>query len=178
MGVCESKAIQSPKRPALRMSCVMSNVKIIEANFRARDAHLSAGPTVLRLFLVQFSAALGRHISKITFGRFANEPLSSSLLLSNGDGGHRYEFRTEDANSLHPKRVAIWFGGLPGSRKACLPPSCLAGPLSRFQGSKGWACLGSSARAVYPPLGFFVFEVCIRNGGRARSAGLQCLETH
>ena len=136
------------------MSSVMSNVKIIEASFRARDAQLSARLTVLRLFLVQFSVAFGRHVSKIIFERFANEALCSSLLLSEGDCGHRYEFRTEDANSLSPGSVAIWFDGLPGSRKACLPPSCLAGPLSRFQGSKGWACLGSGARAVYPP---FVF---------------------
>jgi hypothetical protein len=28
----------------------MSNVKIIDANFRARDAQLSARPTVFRLF--------------------------------------------------------------------------------------------------------------------------------
>jgi hypothetical protein len=32
------------------MSSVMSNVKIIEANFSARDAQLSARPTVFRLF--------------------------------------------------------------------------------------------------------------------------------
>jgi hypothetical protein len=87
-----------------------------------------------------FSAAFGRHVSKIIFERFTNEPLCSSLLLSKGDWGCRYEFRTEDANSLNPERVVIWFDGLPGSRKACLPPSCLAGPLNRFQGSKGWAC--------------------------------------
>jgi hypothetical protein len=68
--------------------------------------------------------------------------------------GCRYEFRTEDANTLSPERVVIWFDGLPGSRKACLPPSCLAGPLSRFQGSKGWACPGSGARAACSP---FVF---------------------
>ena len=109
----------------------------------------------------QFSTAFSRHISKIIPERFANEPLSSSLLLSNGDCGHRYEFRTEGANPLHPKSVAIWFGGLPGSRKACLPPSCLAGPLSRFQGSKGWACPGSGARAACPPFVFLSLKHCL-----------------
>jgi hypothetical protein len=45
----------------------MSNVKIIEANFRARDAQLSARPTEYRLFRRQFSAAFSRHIAKNYF---------------------------------------------------------------------------------------------------------------
>jgi hypothetical protein len=53
-------------------------------------------------------------------------------------------------------RKGLLYGsvGSQGFRKACLPPSCLAGPLSRFQGSKGWVCPGSGARAACPP---FVF---------------------
>lgn len=45
----------------------MNSGAIIEPNFSARDAQLSAGPTVFRLFRQHFSTAFDRHVSKIIF---------------------------------------------------------------------------------------------------------------
>ena len=68
--------------------------------------------------------------------------------------------KSERKTRTRSVRKGLLYGsmGSQGSRKACLPPSCLAGPLSRFQGSKGWACPGSGARAACPPFVFLSLE--------------------